>query len=466
MKLATRALALSVLSLAGCGEPQADDAPSIQERSAGLWLIAGANLWPRSGTGPANIRVCFNGTNFNAAQRDAIRLSIEDSWERVANINFHDWGVCPNPAPTSNAIIVKHDPNLGAFGVSDGGKILNRANNIVFFSASPDRKTTIHEFGHALGFMDENTSGVCSQNSGGTSLENENDFGNSVMTQSICNDKATLSAWDILGVRRMYGLKPPRTIAGPRGLAMSIAGGSATIGAAIVGAPAQGAEYDKWLAHPVTQQLRASAGGAFRCANVQGGTVSSGLTPLISWSCDSGANEVFHFTGVQWRAMGNMCVGANSNVVGANLSLQACASSVLQRWDFFEGGATIRLIDSNLCVQVPNGSTALGTLLRLATCSGASDQSFSKQAGRILWGDKCFSSFGGTTAVGSKIGLWDGCGAEPPLPNEVFTIWGKVTGLGGQCVTLPDGAPVDGVQLGMSPCQAPLPPSQSWETYF
>jgi hypothetical protein len=315
-----------------------------------------------------------------------------------------------------------------------------------------------------LGFNEENTSAPCATQTAGTSLEGQSDLADSVMTQTGCGSAAELSAWDIMGVRKAYGLKPPRTIAGTAGLALRVLGNSSAPGAAIVGGPAQGAGNDKWVPLP-SMQLRASPGGVYTCLAVKGGAVGSTLTLLESSPCASAPAQIFHSTAVQWRAMGKMCVAANSVSVGAGLSIQSCSDVPAQRWDFNEGSASIRLSGTGLCVEVPGGSTALGTLIKLATCNpNASEQLLFRAAGRIPWGDKCFNVFGNVATPGKALGLWDGCTADPPTSNSVFTFAGKLTGMGGQCVTMTT-APVDGVPIGIATCQSPRT-SQTWETYW
>jgi hypothetical protein len=468
MKRASVLLLLATLWTPGCGNPQGEDLSSIEQESAALWMIPGASLWPRAGAGlPVYIRVCFNGTDFTADQRTTIRRAVEDTWEKAAYLDFWDWGVCPSPAPTADVIIVSVQPSLVGLGESTGGKVAG-VNRTKFRTATPTVHTIAHEFGHQLGFHDENSNdNPCTQRTGGgASLENNPDMAQSIMTQSQCNNVTSLSAWDIMGVRRMYGLKPPQTIAGLGGLALSIAGGSTADGASIIGWPAQGGSHQKWRPSSL-QNLNAMVGTFPQRSRCIKGNNSS---PVVSSACDLTSSERFHFLGVEWRAMGSMCIAANGATVGAGLSLQACNGNALQKWDFFEGTTTqnrIRLNgSSNLCVQVPGGTTQLGTLLNLTHCSTASEQSFTKQGGRILWGDKCFNVFGGVTEAGKPLGLWDGCTAEPPLSHSLFTISGQIRSDLGQCVAMGSFTPSDGIGIKMEQCFSAFNWNQIWETYW
>lgn len=60
-----------------------------------------------------------------------------------------------------------------------------------------------------------------------------------------------------------------------------------------------------------------------KCLNVSGGVAPN---PVISWTCGSFENERFKTMGVEWRAMGNMCVEAVNNA----LELRNCNNSAAQ----------------------------------------------------------------------------------------------------------------------------------------
>ncbi len=457
-------LPVALLGVSACGgdfEPSSGE--SISENPEELWQVSGTTPW----TGGI-VRVCFDST-VPSSLRKRVREQIEATWETVALVDFYQFQSCPSQLPSGSLVRVRVDSSISpALGLtSHPGNPAGGVTQVAFASGSPPDKTIVHEFGHVLGFHEENEAiDPCVQRSGaGISLEGQTDMSRSVMSQSACNNYSTLSAWDILGVRRLYGLKPPGSIAGLGGLSLNIEGALTSFGQPIIGWPAAGAWNSTWLRpNSSSLLLEADAGSTQRCLNVEGGGVGPDLTPLVSWECDEDAdNEKFSFTGVAWRAMGNRCITAESNQAGARLALAACSGGVLQRWDFFNATTRIRLNATNLCVQVPGGSTALGTELELANCSTSSNQRFGYTRGLITFSTRCFNVLGGTTANGSRIGLWNGCAASPPLHNAQFTIRGPVHALT-QCVEMSGGVPFDGVPIGVAPCTGAA--RQTWEYYW
>lgn len=468
-----------VCLVAGCvadnAVPTIDEAPA-DSISEALWLDNTATLWPWGA-----INVCFQG--FTTAERSAIRTIVENGWDRAAHLNFKGWLTCPVvDAATSDLIVV----SLGAVGIAGGHSVCANAtpqscagltgkarsgdfNRITFANATPAAKTVLHEFGHALGFLHEtdHPTGCIQRTSGGTSLENEGDPGSVMAAFTNCNEATALSTWDILGARRVYGLKAPGMIAGRNNLCANIFGGSTGEGANIVGWPCEGFSWNQqWRRDNNSLLLKAQLGSTTRCLNVKGGVVGTGFTPLVSWSCNEAfTNEQMRLRGMDWRAMGNRCMQAASASQSSEIFLHSCTNGPLQKWDFFEKDRRIRLSGTNLCVNVPNANTADGTKLILWPCSTGtpfSNEVFTFANGRIMFGTKAFNIAGGTQADGNRLVLWPPASGAPHH-NEQFTVSGQIRVLG-QCLDMSDSAAPDGGQLGVRACSSSA--TQVWEYWW
>lgn len=473
IRLATKNLWLvallpaAVLTTSACGgEPESLEGARVEERQEPLWQHENWRPWLAG-----IIVVCFE-PSISPTLRTTIRQQVESTWEDAGNVDFIVWDNCPSSIP-NGVVAVRMNPSLPEETLGQTIRQVDPATApaAVEFRTTPTNRTILHEFGHVLGFHEEN-SGVnpCTQRtSGGASYEWEPDMNSSVMSQTQCNNSnGALSAWDILGLRMVYGQKPPGTIAGRNGTRLIIENGSTTVGRPIIlwGGTA-GLWNTKWV-RPATgsQLLTAYTGNTQRCLNVSGGVVGPGFTPVISWTCsESFFNEYFRFSGVHWRAMGNRCVQADSNSNGARLSIQPCNPAIsLQKWDFFDANFRIRLQGTDRCVTVPGGSTLLGTQLELQPCGG-SFNTFGYASSHITFSGRCFNVLGGTTANGNRIGLWSGCFATPPLHNSQFTIRGQVTALG-QCLDTNTASHSVGASVGVKPCGAFGSSTQTWEYYW
>lgn len=465
---------LALLTITGCvAEPS--DLDEIDGEPKELYRTG--SKWPGGW-----VPVCWSSASTSRADfatwAPRVRADVENSWMRVARVEFAGWGSCGSN--TNGVVVVNLDNSTNAnagIGYNASGPV-----TVNLGTARSDFDTAVlHEFGHVLGYEHEmvrpdfsDTGGGCSESdvSGGNAFGTDPDINSIMASTNYCNNNTALSPWDVAGVQRDYGRKAPGSVVGLGGRCVNIKGGTTALGAPLIAWPCYGVQNDKWKYWPGTANIRALLGTTLRCMNISGGSVSStGSTPVISWSCSTAyANERFELTGVQLKAMGNMCVTVPSATTSAQLEIRPCATQTYERWDFMKDNRRIRLSGTNQCVNVPYASATLGNILQLYPCSATTpyeNETFytgQDSNGLIKYQNLCFNVLGGKPTSGAKIGLWDGCTAVPTLQNEQFFVSGTIQGLG-QCLDLLGGNSYNGAPLGMYPCTSGAA-NQQWDFYW
>ena len=104
------------------------------------------------------ISVCFEEPKSDYRQdREQIRKSVEQSWARESAVSFDGWGACRSGDPGIRIRLSDNHPKTRARGRAldgmPGGMELPKLWGLA--SLSINAKSTVHEFGHALGFGHE-----------------------------------------------------------------------------------------------------------------------------------------------------------------------------------------------------------------------------------------------------------------------------------------------------------------------
>jgi hypothetical protein len=214
-RLSVFTLACGLGALAGCGAPEEaaqQESPVVTTRVQQPLNLLGAK-WPGG-----QVPVCWDSATMQRADFATRSVQVRDlannSWPTVANVEFTGWGPCP--WNTAGMVVVRLNDSIyadaGGIGYSAvTPRIMNLGVNRGDFAGG----LIPHEFGHILGFshemarpdFEDDTSGSCHEMNypGGNTLFTPADRGSIMASTGYCQQNASLSPWDIMGVQNAYG---------------------------------------------------------------------------------------------------------------------------------------------------------------------------------------------------------------------------------------------------------------------
>jgi hypothetical protein len=441
-----------------------------------------------------------------ASLRTAFRAVVENSWMRVANLDFRDFGDCPVSASSGKVELHELPRRLAVTFVTRGAaadaatrSVTGRGKHDAFASdlhvdwiglrdRDPEAvRLILREVGRVLGFSYEWVRPAqeivteCYPRLVPDVLERPTLPAGLVDRDSVmdrCNPvpnpklaREDLSPGDVIGASFVYGRKPWATLVGERGQCLGVENDDHVPGTPIVAAPCRAADGQFWVRDQKSRIVAKIDLPHWRSMSVKG--PATGVASLETAVLSDGTEQRFLPTGLEWRAMGSMCLEATNDFVVLNY----CDGSLEQRWDFWETDPAtpvdydqIRSSATGECVSTLRLDSTHEDAVVLGPCDPNDARQKIKPSGqqaRLKALDfYCLNVLGGLPVAGSLLGLFGDCSTPdnfvPDHVNGLFSVSGPLHN-GDRCVTLRHRSDRERT-VSVESCDGS--PEQDWDYHF
>ena len=125
---------------------------------------------------------------------------------------------------------------------------------------------------------------------------------------------------------------------------------------------------------PPTFRLRGEGSG--RCLDVNAASTANG-SQMIVWDCHTNANQQFTTSGQALQVMGKCLEVPSGAAAGTRARIWDCNGATNQQWTINTNG-TVSNVQTGLCLDVSNSSTANGTAVNVWTCHTGTNQRWAR----------------------------------------------------------------------------------------